>query len=78
MAEGTNPRKMQLLRCLVKNVLVHDRLTVEVWYGLPNSSQVSRLENLALQGGLELPTLRLTVATGPNALLDTSYYQAMF
>jgi len=58
MAEGTNPRKRHLLRCLVKKVLVHDRLTVEVWYGLLNSSQVSRLQNLAPQGGLESPTLR--------------------
>ena len=47
MAEGTNPQKKHLLRRLVKKVLVHDRRTVEVWYGLPNSSQVSRPGNLA-------------------------------
>jgi len=36
MAEGTNPQKKHLLRRLVKKVLVHDRRTIEVWYGLPN------------------------------------------
>jgi hypothetical protein len=36
MAEGPNPQKKHLLRRLVKKVLVHDRRTVEVWYGLPN------------------------------------------
>ena len=60
MAEGTNPQKKHLLRRLVKKVLVHDRRTVEVWYGLPNSSQVSRPGNLAPQVGLEPTTLRLT------------------
>jgi hypothetical protein len=35
MAAGTNPQKKHLLRQVVKKVLVHDRLTVEVWYGLP-------------------------------------------
>ena len=60
MAEGTNPQKKHLLRRLVKKVLVHDRRTVEVWYGLPNSSQVSRPGNLAPRAGLEPATLRLT------------------
>ena len=36
MAEGPNPQKKHLLRRLVKKVLVTDRRTVEVWYGLPN------------------------------------------
>ena len=42
MAQGTNPQKKHLLRRLVKKVLVHDRHTVEVWYGLPNPPSVSR------------------------------------
>ncbi len=37
MTEGLNPQKKHLLRRLVKKVLVHDRRTIEVWYGLPNS-----------------------------------------
>ena len=36
MAEGTNPQKKHLLHQLVEKVLVHDRRTIEVWYGLPN------------------------------------------
>ncbi|MBN1884921.1 MAG: hypothetical protein JW876_05310, partial [Candidatus Krumholzibacteriota bacterium] len=36
MAEGPNPKKKDLLRRLVKKVLVHDRRTIEIWYGLPN------------------------------------------
>lgn len=37
MTEGPNPQKKHLLRRLVKKVLVHDRRTIEVWYGLPNT-----------------------------------------
>jgi hypothetical protein len=36
MVEGPNPRKKDILRRLVKRIVVHDRRTVEVWYGLPN------------------------------------------
>jgi hypothetical protein len=36
MAEGPAPQKKHLLHRLVKKVLVQDRRTVEVWYGLPN------------------------------------------
>jgi len=36
MAESANPQKKHLLHRLVKKVLVHDRRTLEVWYGLPN------------------------------------------
>ena len=36
----------------MKKVLIHDRRTVEVWYGLPNSSQVSRPGDLAPRDGL--------------------------
>jgi len=40
MASGTNPQKKHLLQRVVKKVLVHDRRTVEVWYGLPDASAV--------------------------------------
>lgn len=56
MAEGTNPQKKHLLHRLVKKVLVHDRRTVEVWYGLPNSPSVRTPGNMAPRGGLEPPT----------------------
>ena len=69
MAEGTNPQKRHLLRRLVKKVLIHDRRTVEVWYGLPNSSQVSRPGDLAPQVGLEPTTLRLTAGCSTIELL---------
>ena len=35
MASEENARKKHLLRRLVKKVLVHNRNTVEIWYGLP-------------------------------------------
>ena len=47
MAEGTNPQKKHLLRRLVKKVLVHDRRTVEVWYGVPNTPSIRIPGNLA-------------------------------
>jgi len=47
MTEGTNPQKKDLLRRLVKKVLVHDRRTIEIWYGLPNQSSIRRPEHLA-------------------------------
>ena len=47
MLSGTNPQKKHLLQRVVKKVLVHDRSTVEVWYGLPNSPSVRRPEELA-------------------------------
>jgi hypothetical protein len=40
MAVGTNPQKKDLLRRLVKKVLIHDRRTVEIWYALPNQTPV--------------------------------------
>jgi site-specific DNA recombinase len=45
MAEAPNPQKKDLLRRLVKRVLVHDRRTIEVWYGLPNSRRVEDWNN---------------------------------
>lgn len=60
MAEGTNPQKKDLLCRLAKKVLVHDRRTVEVWYGLPNQPSVRTPGNLAPRAGLEPATNRLT------------------
>lgn len=37
IAEGSDAQKKDLLRRLVKKILVHDRRTIEVWYGLPNA-----------------------------------------
>lgn len=48
MAEGPNPLKKHLLRRLVKKVLVHDRRTVEVWYGLPNPHGFEHCNNWLL------------------------------
>ncbi|MGQ9589910.1 MAG: recombinase family protein [Planctomycetota bacterium] len=45
MAEAPNPQKKDLLRRLVKRVLVHDRRTIEVWYGLPNCGRVEDWNN---------------------------------
>ena len=47
MAEGTNPRKKNLLRRLVKKVLVHDKRTIEIWYALPNQASVRTPGHLA-------------------------------
>ena len=49
MAAGTTPQQKHVLHHLVKKVLVHDRRTVEVWYGLPNPPSVSRPGKLAPQ-----------------------------
>ena len=45
MAEAPVPQKKHLLRQMVKKVLVHDRRTIEVWYGLPNSSRFEYCNN---------------------------------
>jgi len=45
MAEGTNPQKKDLLRRLVKKILVHDRRTLEVWYALPNHQRFESCNN---------------------------------
>ncbi len=47
MAEGTNPQKKDLLRRLVKKVLVHDKRTIEIWYALPNQASVRTLGHVA-------------------------------
>jgi site-specific DNA recombinase len=48
-ASGTNAQKKHLLHQLVKKVLVQDRRTVEVWYGLPNQRSVRTPAHLAGQ-----------------------------
>lgn len=53
MAAGTNPQKKHLLQRVVKKVLVHDRRTVEVWYGLPNTTSVRTPGQLAPRRGFE-------------------------
>ena len=47
MASAQNAKKKHLLRQLVKKVLVHDRHTVEVWYGLPQPDPVRIAGSLA-------------------------------
>ena len=42
MAEGPTPKKKHLLHQLVKKVLIYDRRTIEIWYGLPNQTSVRR------------------------------------
>src|SRR5207244_2173659 len=54
------PPKKHLPHRLVKKVLVHDRRTVEIWYGLPNQPSVRTPGNLAPRVGFEPTTLRLT------------------
>ncbi len=51
MAEGTNPQKKDLLRRLVKKVLVHDKRTIEIWYALPHQASVRTPGHLAPHGG---------------------------
>ena len=45
MATGTNPQKKDLFHKLVKKVRVHDRRTIEVWYGLPNPRRFEHWNN---------------------------------
>ncbi len=56
MAEGPNPKKKHLLRHMVKKVLIHDRRTIEVWYGLPNQASDRTAGHLAPWAGLEPAT----------------------
>ena len=60
LASGTNPQKKHLLRRLVKKVLISNRHTVEVWYGLPNRNSVRMPGSLAPREGFEPPTRWLT------------------
>ncbi len=45
IAGGPNAQKKDLLRRLVKKVLVHDRRTIEIWYGLPNARGFEHCNN---------------------------------
>lgn len=54
MASGMNPQKKHLLKRLVKKVLVSNRRTVEIWYGLPNHTPVRTPGNLAPATGHSL------------------------
>lgn len=56
IAAGTNPQKKHLLHRLVKKVLIHDRRTIEIWYGLPNQVSVRTPAHLAPWAGLEPAT----------------------
>lgn len=56
MAEGTNPQKRHLLQRLVKKVVVHDRRTVEIWYGLPSQTSVRTPGYSSPRVGLEPTT----------------------
>ena len=47
VADGANPQKKDLLRRLVKKVLVHDKRTIEIWYALPNQASVRTPGHLA-------------------------------
>jgi hypothetical protein len=51
VADGANPQKKDLLRRLVKKVLVHDKRTIEIWYALPNQASVRTPGHLAPHGG---------------------------
>jgi len=50
MAEAPNSQKKEVLRRLVKKVLVHDRRTIEVWYGLPNCGGIEHWNNWLPKG----------------------------
>ena len=54
--EGPNPKKKHLLHRLLKKVLIYDRRTIEIWYGLPNQPSVRTPGNLAPWAGLEPAT----------------------
>ncbi len=67
MAEGPNPQKKDLLRRLVKKVLVHDKRTIEIWYALPNQASVRTPGHLPRQVSLTMKCVLLSsaAATGP-------------
>jgi hypothetical protein len=51
LADGTLAQKKDLLRRLVKKVLVHDKRTIEIWYALPNQASVRTPGHLAPRVG---------------------------
>ena len=62
MAEGTPAKKKDLLHRLVKEVLMHDRRTVEIWCVLPNQASVSTPAQLAPRNAV--PRCGLDNSTG--------------
>ncbi len=75
LADGTLAQKKDLLRRLVKKVLVHDKRTIEIWYALPNQASVRTPGHLAPRVGLEPTTLRLTAGCStielPRSILSS-------
>jgi hypothetical protein len=61
MASGTHPQQKDLIKRLVKKVIVHDRRTVEIWYGLPNQTPVRTPGQLAPRGLHHSNTMRRSV-----------------
>lgn len=47
IAADIKPQEKDLLRRLVKKVLVHDKRTIEIWYALPNQASVRTLGHVA-------------------------------
>ena len=45
LAAGTRVKEKDLLHRVVKKVLIKDRHTVEVWYGLPNRGAIESWNN---------------------------------
>jgi site-specific DNA recombinase len=62
IAAGTNPQKKHLLRQVVKKVLVHDRNTIEVWYGLPNPASVHTRGCMATETAIQRHFVTLSPA----------------
>ena len=48
--ENVSTHKKDLLRRMVKKVLIHDKRTIEIWYALPNPASVRAPEYLAPRG----------------------------
>lgn len=68
MASEENAKKKHLLRQLVKKVLVHNRNTVEVWYGLPGTDSARIEGRMAPVAGFEPATKWLTATCATTAL----------
>ena len=60
-ASEENAKKKHLLRRLVKKVLVHNRDTIEIWYGLPEPDPARIEGRMAPAAGFEPATKGLTV-----------------
>jgi hypothetical protein len=69
-AHGTTPQKKHLLHRVVKEVRVHDRVTVEAFYAVPNHDAVRTLGQMApLQpqyaNRMRMPELPLSIRSWP-------------